>query len=217
MHPVKRNLIVLPATLIGASLLGGCGFVHRHFGHKTPAYASAIEARPLEVPPDLDAPNANGALVVPTPSAASASTTGSAATAVPMSTTPGAAPPAAVVAPGVALGGDGLHVADTVESTWSRVGLALERSGAAVILSRDEPARTYAVETTGQTSTKPGLLKRVVTLGRASNKTTAKVQLTVRVTSSAANASTVSVEGADSEAARSAAQALLATLRERLS
>lgn len=217
MHPVKRNLIVLPAALIGASLLGGCGFVHDHFGRKAPAYSSAVEARPLEVPPDLDSPNRNGALVVPTPAAAPAAATGYSVATVPMSAAPGAAPPSAVLTAGVSLGGDGLHVADTIESTWSRVGLALERSGATVVLSRDEAGRTYAVETTGQTTTKPGLLKRIVTLGRASNKATAKVQLTVRVTSNAANASTVSVEGADSEAARSAAQALLATLRERLS
>lgn len=218
MHPVKRNLIALPAALIGASLLGGCGFIHNHFGHKTPAYSNAVEARPLEVPPDLDAPNSNAALVVPTPRAAAAGrSNSSAAMASTNGIVPGAAPPPAVLAPGVALGGDGLHVADTIENTWSRVGLALERSGAAVILSRDEAGRTYTVETTGQTTTKPGLLKRVITLGRAANKTTAKVQLTVRVTSNAANASTVSVEGADSEASRSAAQALLATLRERLS
>lgn len=217
MYSVKRNLIVLPAALIGASLLGGCGIIHNHFGHKTPAYSNAVEARPLEVPPDLDAPNANGALVVPTPGAAAPGTAGPSSAAAPMARAPGMAPPAAVLAPGVSLGGDGLHVADTLENTWSRVGLALERSGAAVILSRDEAGRTYAVETTGQTTTKPGWLKRVVTLGHAGTKTTAKVQLTVRVTSSAANASTVSVEGADSEASRSAAQALLATLRERLS
>lgn len=214
---MKRNLIVLPAALIGASLLGGCGFVHDHFGRKTPAYSTAIEARPLEVPPDLDAPNRNGALVVPTPASAPASVSGSSAASAPMTTAPAAAPPSAVLASGVSLGGDGLHVADTIESTWSRVGLALERSGAAVVLSRDEAGRTYAVETTGQTTTKPGLLKRIVTLGRAANATTAKVQLTVRVTANGANASTVSIEGADSEAGRSAARALLATLRERLS
>ncbi|MEO7064240.1 MAG: hypothetical protein ABI082_10785 [Dokdonella sp.] len=214
---MKRNLIVLPAALIGASLLGGCGFMHRHFDHKTPAYANAVEARPLEVPPDLDAPNHSGALVVPPPSAASTNSTSQFVSAAPATGAPGTAPPAAVLAPGVALGGDSLHVTDTLESTWSRVGLALERSGAAAILSRDESARTYAVETTGQTTTKPGWLKRVVTFGHAGTKTTAKVQLVVRVTSNAANASTVSVEGADSEASRNAAQALLATLRERLS
>lgn len=216
---MKRNLIALPAALIGASVLGGCGFMHNHFGHKTPVYSNAVEARPLEMPPGLDSPNTSGALVVPPPSAAPASTASTAnspATAAPMIGASGAAPPPAELAPGVSLGGDGLHVADTIESTWTRVGLALERSGAAIILSRDEAGRTFAVETTGQTTTKPGLFKRLITFGQASNKTTAKVQLTVRVTSNGANASTVSVEGADSEASRSAAQSLLATLRERL-
>lgn len=216
---MKRNLVALSIAVIGATLVGGCGFMQSHFARKAPAYGQAVEARPLEVPPDLDVPNSSGALVVPTPRTGSsasvalpASTSGSAA-----ANPPGIAPPATVLVPGVSLAGDGLRVADTSQSTWTRVGLALERSGAAVILGRDEAERTYTVETTGQTTSKPGWFKRAITLGRAGTRSTAKVQLTVRVTSNAASASTVTVEGAESEASRSAAQALLATLRERLS
>ena len=72
------------------------------------------------------------------------------------------------------------------------------------------------VETIGQTIERPGWFKRAITLGRAGNKVTAKVQLTLRV-AAAGSGSRVSVEGADSDAARDAARALLQTLRERLS
>ena len=219
MYSVKRNLFALPAALMAASLLGGCGFMHSHFGHKAPAYSKAVEERPLEVPPDLDTPNNSGALVVPPAGAATASAAAPSGTTTTASANgvPAAGPPPAVLGSGVSLGGDGLHVADSVESTWSRIGLALERSGAATILSRDEAGRAYALETTGQTTTRPSWLKRAITFGHAGNKTTARVQLTVRVTANGANASTVSVEGADNEASRNAAQSLLATLRERLS
>jgi uncharacterized lipoprotein len=114
------------------------------------------------------------------------------------------------------LSGNGLSVSDAVANTWSRVGLALERSGAATIVNRDDAGYTYTVETTGTTTTKPGWFKRAITLGRAGNKTTARVQLTVRVAAEGSG-SRVSVEGADDEASRDAARALLQTLRERLS
>ena len=87
---------------------------------------------------------------------------------------------------------------------------------AATIVDRDESGYTYAVETTGTTTAKAGWFKRAITLGRAGTKTTARVQLTVRVAAEGAG-SRVSVEGADDDASRDAARALLQTLRERLS
>ena len=121
----------------------------------------------------------------------------------------------ASVGAGASIGGNGLSVADSVESTWARVGLALERSGAATILSRDGASRTYTVQTTGQATSKPGWFKRVITLGHAGGTTTAQVQLTVRVVADGAS-SKVAVEGATDEASQNAARALLATLQQRL-
>jgi uncharacterized lipoprotein len=210
----------LLAALVSASLLGGCGFLHRHFERKNDEYKTAVEARPLEVPPDLDTPNSAGALTVPPVSARAAMPAPGAAPAgasAPAGDAGATAPPPVVSgAPGALLSGNGLSVADAVANTWSRVGLALERSGAATIVNRDEAGYTYSVETTGTTTTKPGWFKRAITLGRAANKTTARVQLTVRVAAEGSG-SRVSVEGADDEAARDAARALLQTLRERLS
>lgn len=212
--PVRRAIVALPAAMAAVLLLGGCSFFSRQSDRRANEYKSAHETRPLEVPPDLDTPNGSSALTLPAASATAPRASADAGASVPGSVT--GAPPAAGVASGVSLGGDGLAVNDTVASTWTRVGLALERSGAATILSRDEAATSYVVETTGQTTVRPGWFKRAVTLGRAGNKVTAKVQLTVRVGAAGAG-SRVSVEGADGDAARDAARALLQTLRERLS
>lgn len=214
---MRRNICTLLAVLVSASLLGGCGFLHRHFERKNDEYKTAVESRPLEVPPDLDTPNSAGALTVPAAGARAATPAPGAAPASAGIDAGATAPPPVVAGvPGALLSGNGLTVSDAVANTWSRVGLALERSGAATIVNRDESGYTYTVETTGTTTTKPGWFKRAITLGRAGNKTTARVQLTVRVAAEGSG-SRVSVEGADDEASRDAARALLQTLRERLS
>ncbi len=210
---MTRNTFVLPATLAAASLLSGCGFMHRHLDHKDADYRKSVQERPLEVPPDLDTPNSRGALVVPTIAAVPVQSTPSGAS---PAATPTAMPPSVSIEPGVQLGGDGLHIADSVESAWTRVGLALERSGAATVVARDEAARTYTVDTTGQTTQRAGWFKRAITLGHANNKVTAKVHLTVRVSADAAG-SKVGVEGATDGASQDAARSLLAALRQRLS
>lgn len=210
---MKRDFLALPAALAAVVLLGGCNFFHRHADRHANDYKSAQESRPLEVPPDLDSPNGSAALTIPAagvPAAAPSAAVGEAPAGVAV------APSTAVAGSGATLSGDGLSVSDSPSSTWTRVGLALERSGAAKVSGRDESAGTYVVETTGQTTTRPGWFKRAITLGRAGNKVTAKVQLTVRVAASG-QGSRVSIEGANDEASRDAARALLQTLRERLS
>ncbi|MFC4822327.1 hypothetical protein [Dokdonella ginsengisoli] len=211
---MKRTVLALLTTLIAASLISGCGFLRKRTERKNNEYKTAVEERPLEVPPGLDMPSTTGALTIPAAGgAAPAAATSSSAETPPAA---GETAVAAAAGSGVALGGDGLSVSDTVESTWSRVGLAMERSGAATILNRDEAGRTYTVQTTGQTTVRPGWFKRAVTLGMASTKKTAQVQLTVRVSAEGVG-SKVGVEGANDEASRDAARALLAALRERLS
>jgi uncharacterized lipoprotein len=216
---VKRIPYALLCLLAASSLLTGCNFVHRHFGKKDDIrYRGAVEARPLEVPPDLDTPNGSGALVVPpVATQKSGATTATASSGAASATaTSASSPPALAAGAGVALSGDGLAVADTVDSVWSRVGLALDRSGAAAIQSRDQNEHTYTVQTTGQTSTHPGWFKKTITLGRAGKKVTARVALTVRVSADGAG-SRVSIEGASNEASKDAARALLEALRQRLS
>ncbi|KAB2901590.1 MAG: hypothetical protein DWB45_08955 [Xanthomonadales bacterium] len=212
---MRRALVALSAALAATLLLSGCSFFQRQADRRANEYKSAHETRPLEVPPDLDTPNGSAALSVPSIGAGATSSGVGAGTSAPPANV-ATAPPLAGAGSGVSLAGDGLAVSDTVASTWTRVGLALERSGAATVLSRDESGASYVVETTGQTTVRPGWFKRAITFGRAGNKVTAKVQLNVRVTA-AGNGSRVSIEGTDSDAARDAARALLQTLRERLS
>ena len=92
----------------------------------------------------------------------------------------------------------------------------LEEAIAANLLARDEAGRSYDVQTTGQVVSKPGWFKKVVTLGMAKGKTTVPVRLTLRVTAEG-DGSKVSAEGATDDASRAAAQALLETLKQRLS
>ena len=191
----------------------------RHFHKQNDEYKKSVQERPLEVPPDLDKPNTTGALTIPAAGSAAAAAPAVAGDAAPatadVSAAPAGAPAATVVAPAI-LSGDALHVADTVDSTWNRVGLALERSGAATVLARDEAGRTYDVQTTGQVVSKPGLFKKIVTLGMAKGSTTAQVRLKLRVTAEG-DGSKVAVEGATDDASKGAEQALLATLKQRLS
>jgi uncharacterized lipoprotein len=209
---VRRDIRALVFAASATCLLGGCSWFHRHAEKQNDVYKTSVQERPLEVPPDLDRPNTSGALTIPeagSSATAAAAPSGEPSTGV--SATPAGAAPATV-----ALGDDGLHVADSVDSTWNRVGLALERSGAATILARDEAGRSYEVQTTGQVVAKPGLLKKVITLGMAKGKTTVPVRLTLRVTAEG-DGSKVSADGATDQASRDAAQALLATLKQRLS
>jgi len=222
---VRRDIRALTIALTASCLLAGCGWFNRHAHKQDDAYKASVQEHPLEVPPDLDKPNLSGALTIPdasptgtAPAAATANTSvpmppgeaAAAAAAAPAPTAPTeAAPPAT-------LSDDALHVQDSVDSTWNRVGLALERSGAATILARDEAGRSYDVQTTGQVVSKPGWFKKAITLGMAKGTTTAQVRLKLRVTAEG-NGSKVSVEGATDDASKTAAQALLTTLKQRLS
>jgi len=221
---VRREIRALAILVAASSLLGGCSWFHRHSEKQANEYKTGVQERPLEVPPDLDKPNTAGALTIPeigSPTAAPVSTApadvaaASAGTAAPAAA-PGTAAPAAEAVPPALLSADGLHVMDSVDSTWNRIGLALERSGAATILARDESQRTFDVQTTGQVTEKPGWFKKTITLGMAKGKSAPPAKLKLRVAAEG-NGSKVTVEGASDPASQEAANALLATLKSRLS
>ena len=218
---MRRDKQALVLAVIASCLLAGCGWFNRN--KKDDAYKTSVQERPLEVPPDLDRPNMAGALTIPNVGAAAPAAVPADASTPPPGAAPQAAPaasttPSTAVAagPGATLSGDGLRVSDTVDSTYSRVGLALERSGAATVLARDDAAHSYDVQTASQTTSKPGWFKKAITLGMAKGKTTAAVRLKVVVTGDGAG-SKVSIQGATDEASQDAARALLATLSQRLS
>jgi uncharacterized lipoprotein len=140
---------------------------------------------------------------------------------------PAAAPPAAVssVPPaisGVSVAGADLHVADTVQNTWQRVGLALERAQVGSVSARDEAAHTYTLNFSGTVETKPDgethwYSKVLHPFGGDSKTEQIQRQLTVRVADDSGGAK-VSVEGDTSDKSTAdAARRVVEVLRERLS
>jgi uncharacterized lipoprotein len=123
-----------------ALALSACGLMK---GRELPYRESGTQP-PLQVPEDLDRPVADQALRVPDldPSAGTRNTSSSVAGV--------AGGDAAAATPArVALSGGVLTLADSPQSTWRRVGLALERMGDVEILERDEAGGRYRVEVAG--------------------------------------------------------------------
>jgi uncharacterized lipoprotein len=175
-----------------ALLLSGCGMFRTHTD-----YDKAVEARPLDVPPDLDTPNTAGELIVP-PVGAAAGRSSPATGAV-------GSPPASSVT--VAAQGNGIHIADSVANAWQRVGLALERGKAGIIVNRDEVTHSYAVDVTVAAGPKPGFLKRIIGGKQAVSVNRVSIQVDADGAASNVNAS----------GDPSAVKQVLDVLRERLS
>ena len=215
---VRRDIQALATVAIASCLLGGCGFINRHFHKENDAYKTSVQEHPLEVPPDLDKPNTAAALSIPQPSAATASADASSApagVAAPAGSGTVVSAPTEPMAPAI-MSDDALHVQDSVDSVWNRVGLAVERSGAATILARDEAGRSYTSRPSAKPSpSRAGSRRRSRSAWPRATKT-AEVRLKLRVTAEG-NGSKVGVEGASDDASRAAAQALLNTLKQRLS
>ncbi len=193
------HLSILSALVVFA--LGGCSMFHTHID-----YSKAAEARSLEIPPDLDSPVTAGELVIPSSGRDS-----------PKSDSVGAQPPSlgAVDAPSAAvssIGGDGLHIADSVASTWRRVGVALERAQIGKLAARDESASSYTIEISEQaTSPKPRhWFKRWFSHDQP---TTVVRQILVKVTTDKDGA-LITVLGDAKDSA--VAQRIITALRERL-
>ena len=135
---------------------------------------------------------------------------------------PGAAPvesaPPALA--GVTVAGSDLHVADTVQSTWQRVGLALERAAIGTLSARDENAHTYTLDFNATVDTKPAehhWYTRILHPFGGGKSEQVHRSLTVRVADDAGG-SRVSVEGDMSDKSTAeAARRVVEVLRERLS
>jgi len=204
----------LPTLVAATALLSGCGWMHRD---KVEYYKGASETRPLEVPPDLDAPTSTKALVVPGSSPAAAA---SASALAGVASTPAMAPPSA----SVSADATELHVADTADSTWQRVGLALERAQLGKVTSKDQAARSYAFEFEGSVDaaavpTEHHWYTRVLHPfgGDKSTSRAVKSALRINVSDDAGGARVTVGGGADDRAAPAAARRVIEALRERLS
>ncbi len=154
MHNPKMKRIAVLLALAIPVALGGCQTIKSHnpFRHRTPDYQAAQEARPLEVPPGLDQPSTSEALTIPGVGSAASAQAG-AASAVP--------PPVASQA--AATTSRSLTLADTPESTYRRVGLALERGDVGQVTAHDDAAHSYtvAVDTTVVDKPEGGFIHRI--------------------------------------------------------
>ncbi|HKU79081.1 MAG TPA: hypothetical protein VJQ42_04500, partial [Rhodanobacteraceae bacterium] len=132
--------LTLTLLLLAPIALTGCQTIKAHnpFRHKEPAYKSAQQERPLEVPPGMDQPATSDALAIPDAGTGTASA-------------PGTVPPSGTAAPpsestGIAgTASNALTLSDTPASAYHRVGLALSRSDVGQLTAHDDSALTYQV------------------------------------------------------------------------
>jgi uncharacterized lipoprotein len=162
-------------------------------------------------PPAAAAPVAAAPMAAPPPAAAAAPAAAPAAT---------TAPPAIT---GASLSGMDLRVADSVQSTWQRVGIALERAQIGTLSGRDENAHTYTLAFSSSVETPPGESEHHwytrILHPFGGGKKTEQVQrnLVVRVVDDSGG-SRVSVEGdAADKSTADAARRVVEVLRDRLS
>ncbi len=128
MHRIStasKAVAPLVAALLVAGL-AGCSM----FGKKNELYTESVEARPLEVPPDLDRPSAERAMTLP-------SAGGS---------TPSAAAPAA---PASSVAPIGFNAPGERDAVYAKVGDALAAIDGVTIASKAQILGTYDIDYMG--------------------------------------------------------------------
>ena len=119
--PVAKAAAPLAAVLLVAGL-SGCHW----FGKKNELYTESVEARPLEVPPDLDRPSAERAMTLPSAGGTTASAAAPAA-------------PASSVAP------IGFNAPGERDAVYAKVGDALAAIDGVTIASKAQLLGSYDV------------------------------------------------------------------------
>lgn len=128
MHRIStasKAVAPLVAALLVAGL-AGCSM----FGKKNELYTESVEARPLEVPPDLDRPSAERAMTLPSAGGTTASAAAPAA-------------PASSVAP------IGFNAPGERDAVYAKVGDALAAIDGVTIASKAQILGTYDIDYMG--------------------------------------------------------------------
>ena len=193
VHNAPMKKLALTLLLLAPVALTGCQTIKSHnpFRHKAPAYQTAQQEQPLEVPPGMTLPPSNDALAVPGETGGAATTTG---------TPPGMAGPT---------GSTSLALTDTPDSAYHRVGLALARGDVGQVTAHDDAAMTYsvAVASTVKVKSEGGFFHR---LFHHSKTETVQGDVTVKI-APAGTGSVVEASGNADAAAR-----VIAVLNQRL-
>ena len=133
---VTRSLIWLTLAMVMVSATTGCSWLKKRVG-----YENSKQTVPLEIPPGLDAPSTNNALLVPNVDGTTAQ--GQAAV-------------------------ETFTVSDSLESTWRRMGLALNRIDGVTVTGSAQALGSYDVKYQGL-----NYLIRAENAGEASTRVTA--------------------------------------------
>jgi uncharacterized lipoprotein len=119
---LPRSLLI-GAVVVALASTSGCHWVKHKFSSKND-YSTSPESRPLEVPPDLNAPDTSNAMAIPSASGLSSS--------------------------GAVTGEGGITVAGTASETWPKVGEILGSIDGVVLNGRAEALSSYDVSYQGQ-------------------------------------------------------------------
>jgi uncharacterized lipoprotein len=114
---VMRPLLWLTLAVVMVSATTGCGWLKKRVG-----YENSKQTQPLEVPPGLDAPSTNNALIVPNVEGTTAQGAASVET---------------------------FTVNDSLDSTWKRMGLALNRIEGVTVTGSAQALGSYDIRYQG--------------------------------------------------------------------
>ncbi|ODS64775.1 MULTISPECIES: hypothetical protein [unclassified Arenimonas] len=154
MTAPKLSLRPLLVATVALSVIAtsGCSWVRNKWGNEA-MYQGSQQNKPLEVPPGLDTPSTTGAVLIPdAPAGAPVSTQ------VPSGTE------------SVLMGIDSFVLADSVGSSWRRIGIALGKIDGVTIANRAQLLNSYEVSYKGVSvllrAEAVGEQTRVVALGQ---------------------------------------------------
>lgn len=128
-HSTALRSVAVAALIVAIAGASGC----RWFRKDSAAYRQSAESRPLEVPPDLDRPNTEGAMRMPSGEAGQSVTRSSMP--APAATTAGSA--------------TGFTVAGERDPVFNKVGEALAATAGVTIASKAQLLGTYDVRYEG--------------------------------------------------------------------
>lgn len=128
---VSTRLLTGAVVVLLLSTTSGCSWVKKKFTTEAPYQESQL-SRPLEAPPGLDLPRDVSGLAIP-----AAASNGSV----------GTAPPAT----SAATASDAFMLADSVDSAFRRIGIALERIDGVTVTSKAALLNSYEVSYSGAT------------------------------------------------------------------